>query len=95
MDPAREWRQRGVATAFTSVFTMTTHVVPRRIDVPERIPQDIRVPVERLGIPRAGHNRIRAEEASQRGSLESRAIVIQRAERGLFAALAGEAIVGW
>ena len=53
-----------------------------RIDIPQRIVERVRVPVEALRIPRVGDERIRLQEPSQRGSVRPRAVVVE-AQGGL------------
>ena len=64
----------------------------RRIRIPQRVSEDVRVPVEALRIPRIGDERIRLQEPSQRGIVRPRAVVVE-AQAGLLP-LAGEAPVG-
>jgi len=63
--------------------------VSRRIRIPERIVERIRIPIEALRIPRFRHERIRLQEPSQRGIVLPRAVVV-KAQGGLLP-LAGEA----
>lgn len=55
--------------------------MPARIDVVQRPIAHIRVAIQRLRIPCLRHDGIRAEEAAQRGRVESRAVIIQAPQR--------------
>jgi hypothetical protein len=57
--------------------------MPRRIRIPERIIKHIRIPVETLRIGRAGHNRIRLDEAAQ-GAVVVAGIVKVQADGRVF-----------
>ena len=67
-------------------------IMPTRIRIPERIIEHIRIPVETLRIGRAGHKRIRLDEAPQRGVVIAR-VVVHQAKAGLVA-LPGKGVVG-
>jgi len=64
----------------------------RRIRIPERIVERVRIPIQALRIPRVRHERIRLQEPSQRGIVRSRAVVVE-AQASLLP-LAGEAPIG-
>ncbi len=51
--------------------------MPRRIGVPQRIPEYIRVPIQRLRIPRLRHDRVRLDEPPQRRVIAPRAVIIE------------------
>ena len=67
--------------------------MPAWINVFERVVAHVAISVKVLWIARARHNAVRTEEAANGGRVESRAVVIQRAEAALFV-LSGEAAVG-
>ena len=62
------------------------------IGVAQRVVVDIRIPVQRLGIPRLGHQRVGLEEATQGRIVEPSPVIIQAQPR--LPPLAGEAAVG-
>ena len=64
----------------------------RRIRIPERIVERVRIPIQALRIPRVRHERIRLQEPSQRGSVRPRTVVV--AAQGRLLPLTGEAPVG-
>ena len=64
----------------------------RRIRIPERIVERVRIPIQALRIRRIGDERIRLQEPSQRGSVRPRAVVVEA--QGRLLPLAGEAPVG-
>ena len=66
--------------------------MPAGIRIPERIVERVRIPIEALRIRRIGHERIRADEPSQRGSVRPRAVVVEA--QGRLLPLAGEAPIG-
>jgi len=66
--------------------------MPRRIRVPQRVVQHVRVAVQRLRVCRVRHKRIRADEAAQRRVVVARAIVHQPGVGVKF--LSGEGVVG-
>ncbi len=66
--------------------------MPAGIRIPERIVDDVCIPIEALRIPWVRHERIRLQEPSQRGIILPRAVVVE-AQAGLLP-LAGEAPVG-
>jgi len=51
--------------------------VPARVRVSQRIVVNVRVPIQRLGIPRLGHDGIRLEPPSQGGVIPARAHLVQ------------------
>jgi hypothetical protein len=66
--------------------------MPASIHIAQGIVVNIRIPVQRLRVPRLGHDGIRLQEAAQGRVIEARPIVIQAQPR--LPPLPGEAAVG-
>jgi hypothetical protein len=62
--------------------------VPAGIRVAQRVAVNVGVTIERLRVPRLGHDGIRLQEAAQRGIIEARPVIIQA--QALLPPLAGE-----
>jgi hypothetical protein len=69
--------------------------VPCRVNELEWIVPSIRVTVQVLRVAGLWYNGVGLDPPVKIRRVESRAIVIQRAERGLFRSLAGETVIGW
>jgi hypothetical protein len=65
--------------------------VPAGIGVAQRVVVDIGIPMERLRVPRLGHDGIRLQEATQGRVIEARLVVIQ--PEGRLPPLPGEAAI--
>jgi hypothetical protein len=66
--------------------------VPAGIGVAQGIVVDIRIPVQRLRVPRLGHDGIGLREAAQGGVVEPCSVIVE--PEGRLPPLAGEAAVG-
>jgi hypothetical protein len=62
------------------------------VGVAQGVVVDIRIPVQRLRVPRLGHDGIRLEEATQGGVIEARLVIVE--PEGSLPPLPGEAAVG-
>jgi hypothetical protein len=68
------------------------NAVASGIGIPQRVVVDIRIPVQRLRVPRLRHQGVGLEEAAQGGVVEAGVVIIQA--QALLPPLAGEAAVG-
>ena len=65
--------------------------MPAGIGVAQWVVVNIRIPVQRLRVPRLRHQRVGLEEAAQGGVVEAGSVIVE--PEGRFPPLAGEAAV--